>query len=141
MISDAIAAICISPLDDCTCRTGHATLPSRCVDCQQTHHRPKNYKRGPISLFFFVSSIPHSTTSSLLSYTHTHTQILTPKTKFKTKTKFKMTQYNLPVPTKASSDVLSQATKSTDSTFVLHYFGLHARSKLIQYLLASADAK
>jgi len=88
-------------------------------------------------LFLLFLTQPHP----LFSPTHTHTQIPTPKTKFKTKTKFKMTQYNLPVPTKASSDVLSQATKSTDSTFVLHYFGLHARSKLIQYLLASADAK
>ena len=47
----------------------------------------------------------------------------------------------LPIPTQASSDILSQATKSTDSTFKLLSFSLHYRAELIRYLLASADAK
>ncbi|KAG0359974.1 glutathione S-transferase [Gamsiella multidivaricata] len=48
---------------------------------------------------------------------------------------------SLPVPTHASSDVLSQAVKSSDSTFKVLYFGLHGRGELIRALLAFAGAK
>ncbi|KAF8922955.1 glutathione S-transferase [Dissophora ornata] len=52
-----------------------------------------------------------------------------------------MTQSNLPVPTKASSQVLSEALKSTDSTYKILYFGLHGRGEMARMLLAFGGAK
>ncbi|KAF9992200.1 hypothetical protein BGZ79_003395 [Entomortierella chlamydospora] len=48
---------------------------------------------------------------------------------------------SLPTPTQASTEVLSQATKSNDSTFKVLYFGLHGRGELTRTLLAYAGAK
>ncbi|KAF9997260.1 hypothetical protein BGZ80_008452 [Entomortierella chlamydospora] len=48
---------------------------------------------------------------------------------------------SLPTPTQASTEVLSQATKSNDSTFKILYFGLHGLAELTRTILAYAGAK
>ncbi|KAK3815434.1 MAG: hypothetical protein J3Q66DRAFT_209649 [Benniella sp.] len=47
----------------------------------------------------------------------------------------------LPVPTKADSQTLSEAVKSTDSSFQVLYFGLHARGELTRNILSYSGAK
>ncbi|KAG0230373.1 hypothetical protein BGX31_005870 [Mortierella sp. GBA43] len=47
----------------------------------------------------------------------------------------------LPTPTKADSQVLSQAVKSTGSSFQVLYFALHGRGQLIRDILAYSGAK
>ncbi|KAF9135246.1 hypothetical protein BGW39_003926 [Mortierella sp. 14UC] len=51
------------------------------------------------------------------------------------------TNNSLPVPTKADTNVLGQAAKSTDSTYKILYFGLHGRGELTRTLLAYTGAK
>ncbi|KAI1315306.1 hypothetical protein EDD11_000967 [Mortierella claussenii] len=51
------------------------------------------------------------------------------------------TVVQLPVPTQADSEVLSQVAKSTDSSFKVLYFGVHARGELIRNILAFVGAK
>ncbi|KAG0340375.1 hypothetical protein BG000_000066 [Podila horticola] len=48
---------------------------------------------------------------------------------------------SLPAPTQASSQVLSEAAKATDSSFQFAYFPLHQRGELIRDLLAFSGAK
>ncbi|KAF9127777.1 hypothetical protein BGW39_005637 [Mortierella sp. 14UC] len=47
----------------------------------------------------------------------------------------------LPTVTKASSEVLAEAARGTDSTFQLLYFPLHGRGELVRNLLAYSGAK
>ncbi|KAG0370316.1 hypothetical protein BC939DRAFT_449196 [Gamsiella multidivaricata] len=47
----------------------------------------------------------------------------------------------LPTVTKASTDALAEAAKSTNSTFQLLYFPLHGRGELIRDILAYSGAK
>ncbi|KAF9911020.1 hypothetical protein EC991_004892 [Linnemannia zychae] len=47
----------------------------------------------------------------------------------------------LPTVTKASSEVLAEAAKGTDSSFQLLYFPLHGRGELVRNLLAYSGAK
>ncbi|KAG0021597.1 hypothetical protein BGZ82_011291 [Podila clonocystis] len=48
---------------------------------------------------------------------------------------------SFPIPTQASSQVLSEAAKATDSSFQLAYFPLHQRGELIRDLLAFSGAE
>ncbi|KAF9153131.1 hypothetical protein BGX20_004987 [Mortierella sp. AD010] len=48
---------------------------------------------------------------------------------------------SLPTPTQASTEVLSQATKSNDSTFKVLYFNIHGLAELTRTILAYAGAK
>lgn len=48
---------------------------------------------------------------------------------------------SLPILTQASSQVLSEAAKATDSSFQFAYFPLHQRGELIRDLLAYSGAK
>jgi hypothetical protein len=47
----------------------------------------------------------------------------------------------LPTVTRASSEVLAEAAKGTDSTFQLLYFPLHGRGELVRNLLAYSGAQ
>lgn len=59
----------------------------------------------------------------------------------KTRPSATMINASLPVATQASSEVLSRAASSHDSTFKILYFGLHGRGELSRNLLAYGDAK
>ncbi|KAF9428611.1 hypothetical protein BGZ94_001732 [Podila epigama] len=48
---------------------------------------------------------------------------------------------SFPIPTKASSEELSEAAKSTNTSFQLAYFPLHQRAELIRDLLAFTGSK
>ncbi|KAG0043152.1 hypothetical protein BGZ83_011776 [Gryganskiella cystojenkinii] len=52
-----------------------------------------------------------------------------------------MSNTTLPIPTEASSDVLSQAVAQKDSSYKFLYFNLHGRGELIRNLLAYGGHK
>lgn len=90
---------------------------------------PKCIKRSPftqrgLSKTQQTTFTPHR---SLPNHYHHHKHKMSPTS-------------TLPTVTRASSEVLAEAAKGTDSTFQLLYFPLHGRGELVRNLLAYSGA-